>query len=104
MAIDLLSEGGDLSAGNVGDLLQAMAAVSNYMFHKVFGDNQKGKKAVRWELSRMVGQEKSRDRFGSCQGERSKVLSRTALLGSSRGDLLALGRFNHSWRGDAVLD
>jgi len=47
MAIDLLSEGGDSSAGNVGDLLQAMAAVSNHMFHKVFGDNQKGRKAVR---------------------------------------------------------
>ena len=47
MAIDLLSEGGDSSAGNVGDLLQATAAVSNHMFHKVFGDNQKGRKAVR---------------------------------------------------------
>ena len=46
-AVGLLSEGRDSSAGNIGDLLQAMAAASNYMSHKVFGDNQRSREVVR---------------------------------------------------------
>ena len=39
----------------ISDLLQAMAAVSNHIPHKVLGDNQRGKEAVRRELPRIVG-------------------------------------------------
>ena len=45
-AVDLLSEGRNSSAGNVSDLLQAMAAASNYMSHKVFSDNQGSREVV----------------------------------------------------------
>ena len=47
MAVDLLSEGRDLSTGNVSDLLQAIAAASNHMPHKVLSDNQRGREVVR---------------------------------------------------------
>jgi len=76
VAIYLLSEGGDPSAGNVGDLLQATAAASNHVPHKIFGDDQRGREAVRGELPRVMSQEGSRDRFaGSCQGAGSRAPS-----------------------------
>jgi len=53
-AIYLLSEGRDPSAGYISDLLQATAAASNYMPHKIFGDNQRGREVVRRELPRVM--------------------------------------------------
>jgi len=47
MAVDLLSEGRDSSTGNVSDLLQAIAAASNHMPHKVLSNNQRGREVVR---------------------------------------------------------
>ena len=101
-AVDLLSEGRDLSTGNVGDLLQTTATTSNHMPHKVFGDNQRGKEAVGQKLPRVVDQEGSCNRFGGCHRGRSRAPSEVALLDSGRGDSLALGGFNHGWRGDAI--
>jgi len=67
VAIYLLSEGRDPSTGYAGDLLQAMAAVSNHMPHKIFGDDQRGREAVGGELPRVMSQEGSCDRFaGGC--------------------------------------
>jgi len=73
-AIYLLSEGGNPSAGYVGDLLQAMATTSNHMPHEIFSDDQRGREAVGEELPRIMSREGSHDRFaGSCQRAGSRA-------------------------------
>jgi len=105
VAVYLLGEGGDPSAGYVGDLLQATAAASNHMPHEIFSDDQRGREAVRGELPRVMSQEGSRSRFASsCQRGEGRAPSEAAPLGSGTGDSLALGSFNHGGGRDAVLD
>jgi len=54
MAVYLLSEGEDPSAGYISDLLQATAAASNHVPYKIFGDDQRGREVVRKELPRVM--------------------------------------------------
>jgi len=94
-AVHLLSEGGDPNAGYVGDLLQATAATSNHMPHKIFGDDQRGREAVGGELPRVMSREESRDRFtGSRQRGGSRAPSGATPLGSDMGDSHTLGSLN----------
>ena len=82
-----------------------MAAASDHMLHKIFGDNQRGREVVRGELPRVMSQEGSRGRFaGSCQRGRSRTPSRATPLGSGTGDSLTLSGFDFGWGGDAVLN
>jgi len=80
------------SAEYISDLLQATAAVSNHMPHKIFSDDQRGREAVGGELPKVMSREGSRNRFASsCQRGGSRALSGAALLGSDTGNSYALG-------------
>jgi len=82
-----------------------MAATSNHVPHKIFGDDQRGREAVGGELPRVMSQEESCDRFaGGCQGAGSRAPSEATPLGSGMGNLLTLGGFSHSGRGDTILN
>jgi len=75
------------------------------MPYKIFGDDQRGREAVRGELPRVMGREGSRDRFaGCCWRGRSRAPLRATPLGSDTGDSHALGGFDFGWGRDAILN